>query len=270
MPHNTSSTASVNGAEINIAHLAVVDCARLASKEPGEIEKLVEAARSPGVFYLDCGSNKKYLANVQTMCAMADKYFDQPHEVKMKDYRESEDRGYKFGGLDSTFEIARDELVQKTLVLPAVFANDAEHFEQFTTMSHEIAHTMLAILSEELNIAFGESNRDDKPSDTGLKLATSPLRESLSDITENKHTDSGTLTIQFCEQWGTQLQMPDGKWAFVQARDGCALVNVADSLQRLSGGKLHSCLHRVTQPADGKEKRVFVLYFLRPEKGGCA
>lgn len=96
MPHNTSSTAIVNGAEIDIAPLEVVDFARLASKEPAEVEKLLKAAQSPGFFYLDLNgeSNRKYLANVQTMYAMADKYFEQPHEAKMKDYRESEDCGY--------------------------------------------------------------------------------------------------------------------------------------------------------------------------------
>jgi isopenicillin N synthase-like dioxygenase len=98
MPHNTSSTAMVNGAKIDIAPLEVVDFARLASKEPAEVEKLLKAAESPGFFYLDLqsGSTRKYLANVQDMYAMADKYFDQPHHVKMKDYRESEDRGYVF------------------------------------------------------------------------------------------------------------------------------------------------------------------------------
>jgi isopenicillin N synthase-like dioxygenase len=130
---------------------------------------------------------------------------------------------------------------------------------------------MLAILSDALNIPLSKSHREHKPSDTGLKLVWETMQESLSDVVENKHTDSGTLTILFCEQWGTQLQLPDtGNWAFAQPMEGCALVNVAYSLQRLSGGRLHSCLHRVTQPGDGALNRVFVLYFLRPEKAGGA
>ena len=54
------------------------------------------------------------------------------------------------------------------------------------------------------------------------------------------------------------------EWAFTAVQPGCALVNVANSLQRMSDGKLHSTLHRVTQPEDGAAKRYFLSYFLRP------
>ena len=49
------------------------------------------------------------------------------------------------------------------------------------------------------------------------------------------------------------------------SEDGCALINVADSLQRLSGNKLTSPKHRVSQPAYGAEKRYHLSYIWRPE-----
>lgn len=162
-------------------------------------------------------------------------------------------------------------MVQKTLVLPAILQDHANLFEQFTLFSHYIAQTMLSCLSNALKLhgaaRFENSNRDSEPSDSGLKLVCEPTQETLADVTENKHTDGGTLTLLFSEQWGTQLELPETKrWAFIEPKPGHALINVADSLDRLSGGRLHSCLHRVTQPVDGFQKRLFVLYFLRPEK----
>ena len=84
----------------------------------------------------------------------------------------------------------------------------------------------------------------------------------------------GSLTLLFSDDYTTEVCLPapagDGErqWAFVRPRDGCAVVNVADSLQRLSGGVLRSCLHRVGQPVAGAGERLYVLYYLRPGVGG--
>ena len=90
----------------------------------------------------------------------------------------------------------------------------------------------------------------------------------------SEHTDMGTLTLLFCEEYTTQLRIPGGngegggeQWAFIVPERGRAIVNVADSLQRISGGALMSCLHRVGQPVAGKGERVCALYYLRPEAG---
>ena len=88
----------------------------------------------------------------------------------------------------------------------------------------------------------------------------------------------GTLTLLFCDDYTTEVRLSDGseegkgergererqRWAFIEPKDGCAIVNVADSLQRLSGGVLKSRLHRVGQPVKGGGDRYCVLYYLRP------
>jgi hypothetical protein len=48
---------------------------------------------------------------------------------------------------------------------------------------------------------------------------------------------------------GVPAAREDVDWRFVEPRVGCAIVNVADSLQRATEGQLMSCLHRVGQPA---------------------
>lgn len=87
----------------------------------------------------------------------------------------------------------------------------------------------------------------------------------------------GTLTLLFCDDYTTEVRWSEeegeGKkqqWAFVEPKDGCAIVNVADSLQRLSKGVLKSCLHRVGQPVGGGGDRYCVLYYLRPDAATVA
>lgn len=266
MPHSTSTT-TVNGTKVDTANLEVIDFVRLAAKEPNEIEKLYRAAQSPGFFYLDLSGEKEFISKVKTMYSVGDIYFGQPLEVKMKDLRETEERGFKKPTkYDGEFDFMHDDVVNDNLVLPAVLKDHTEFIKQFITFSHHISTTILSSLSNKLDIPFEESHRADQPSSTILKLCDEPLRETLSEVEENKHTDGGSLTTMFCEQWGTQIRLPDtGNWAFVEPKDGCAVINIANSLQKLSGGKLYSCLHRVTQPTDGAQKRPFIWYFLRPE-----
>ena len=93
----------------------------------------------------------------------------------------------------------------------------------------------------------------------------------------------GTITLLFCDDYTTEVRLSDGseegeggereqqpRWAFVEPKDGCAIVNVADSLQRLSGGVLKSRLHRVGQPVRGGGDRYCVLYYLRPSAAATA
>jgi isopenicillin N synthase-like dioxygenase len=88
----------------------------------------------------------------------------------------------------------------------------------------------------------------------------------VSDVGDNLHTDSGTLTLLFYKDWGIYAFLPDkNTWAFTPPLEGCALINVGDSLQTLSDGKLHSPKHGVTQPFDGAMDRYYLSYFLRPE-----
>lgn len=95
-----SPTTTIRGKKIDVAPLETIDYARLVNQEPSEAQKLLRAAQSPGFFYLDLRNNpstKKMLRDLSDVYSLSEQYFDQPHEVKMKDYRqgqnESLDRG---------------------------------------------------------------------------------------------------------------------------------------------------------------------------------
>ena len=103
--------------------------------------------------------------------------------------------------------------------------------------------TIIARLSDAIELEskqrLEQHHRDGQPSDTGLKLIYEPLLAKLSDVGDNLHMDSRTLTLLFYDKWSLHAYPPSQGFAFpAPLEDGCALVNVADWLQRLSGNKL--------------------------------
>jgi isopenicillin N synthase-like dioxygenase len=162
-------------------------------------------------------------------------------------------------------------MIQGNLVLPKALDDHASLFKRFSSTCHSVSLTMLSCLSDALQLdgdsRFERNHSDEKPNDTGLKLLSDTTKSRRADATDNTHRDTGTLTLVFTTDWAIMLEHPETKtWAFAEPKPGCALVNVADSLQSLSGNKLHSCRHRVTQASDGEEKRYFIAYFLRPDR----
>ena len=167
--------------------------------------------------------------------------------------------------------MAHDKMTQGTLAFPPTLKDHAALLEDFSSRCHSANKMMLSCLSDALELddasRFERTHRDDQPSDTAFNLIYAPTKSKRADHPDTAHTDSGTLTTLFSDQWGIMLEHPETKaWAFVEPRPGCAVINVADFLQSLSGGKLHSCRHRITQPVDGFEKRYYVVSYLRPEK----
>lgn len=78
-----------------------IDLARLAAKDGAEVSKLLQAAEYPGFFYLDFRNEpatKEAVEQARGVYSIADAYFDQPTEDKIKDTQKdqpaSSDRGY--------------------------------------------------------------------------------------------------------------------------------------------------------------------------------
>jgi isopenicillin N synthase-like dioxygenase len=166
--------------------------------------------------------------------------------------------------------MAYDELVKGDLLLPGILVNMNEMPKRFSQLCHSACMTMLSCLSDALMLdnthRLENYHRQGESSNSGLKLIYEPSLERAADVGDNKHTDSGTFTLLFYERWGLHIELPEEiRWAFTAAVPGCALVNVADSLQSLSRNRFHSPTHQVIQPFDGFAKRYYISYFLRPE-----
>ena len=131
---------------------------------------------------------------------------------------------------------------------------------------------MLSSLSDSLGLE-GQSRIENQypsnePSPSSMKMAIVPTVENMADYPDNTHTDTGLITINCLDKWGTQIELPWNKqWLSIEPKFGHGVVNISDTLQSFVGNKLHSCVHRVAQLADGVENRRYIGYFLRPGYG---
>jgi isopenicillin N synthase-like dioxygenase len=161
-------------------------------------------------------------------------------------------------------------MVEKSPNLPGIIKENAELFDSYISISQHITQTMLSCLSSGLKLqdtsCLEHKHRSCEPSNTTLVLLSYPPNMDDHNIGHNKHTDIGSLTLLFSNQWGLQVVTPEGKrWTSVQPKPGHAIINVGDSLRFLSGKRLKSCLHRVV-PLNPTEHRYSIAYFLRPER----
>jgi isopenicillin N synthase-like dioxygenase len=277
---------------IPVAQLAIISLAKLRAKDSTELALLDKAASTTGLFYLNLRGDAEgecVLAHLPDVFAVVKKYFSQPEEAKAKDARfdikASQDLGYKRGYGCESFEvnlpqpftnfqgstadtrnqISRDEVASvgtSISHLPQLFQDGWKKITEISAGCDRACLTLLNCLSTD----YAVHHRTDQPSDTGLKLVLMPSLAKRSDVPDTTHTDSGTLTLLFYKDWSVHAFLPDSNiWAFTPPLEGCALVNVANSLQTLSGGRLHSPKHGVTQPFNGAKNRYYLSYFLRPE-----
>ncbi|XP_044718949.1 uncharacterized protein HRG_07514 [Hirsutella rhossiliensis] len=210
--------------------VANLDIARLAAKDASEVARLLEATQNPGFFYLDF-RNEPTMNHVAQQArgvyTVTEEYFDQPTEVKMKDVREgqpaSSDRGYKSCETDESFEMSTDEMRRGTLTFPALMEEQAQLVNNFHSGCHDAAHVLLARLADALSLPLQEKHRSDQSSESGLKLIAEPTVPLATNVLENKHRDSGTLTMLFYDRWGVQVCLSgedeeerQQKWVFVQ------------------------------------------------------
>lgn len=129
----------------------------------------------------------------------------------------------------------------------------------------------MSCLSDALHLTrdrFELKHRIDATAETELEfLRYPPSDDTNSQVGLTKHTDIGSLSILFSEQWGLQILSQDNaRWESIEPRPGYAVVNIGDTLHYLSDNRLRSAVHRVVPVAGLAEKvRYTVGYFLRAE-----
>ena len=96
MPHSTSTERiAIDETNVDVVPLEIVDFGRLTYKEPDEVKKLLNACQTTGFFQLNLqnGSMSSVPTALEDVYEAAEKFFSQPHDVKMKDYRATQERG---------------------------------------------------------------------------------------------------------------------------------------------------------------------------------
>ncbi|KAM8893215.1 uncharacterized protein AB9W97_012842 [Spinachia spinachia] len=81
-----------------------------------------------------------------------------------------------------------------------------------------------------------------------------------------EHSDYGSITLLFGSSGGLQVRRRSGEFTDVPCVPGAVLVNVADLMQRWTGDRLVSVVHRVTLPPAGDSStRQSLAFFVQPD-----
>ncbi|KAH8203874.1 hypothetical protein TruAng_001938 [Truncatella angustata] len=279
-------TVQWNGKNVPVYPMETISFERLLSQEPAELEKAVRCCETEGFFYLNLSGidGRRYLEDQEKTLNLMHHFFGSPLEAKNQFGLLAPHLGYEpvgsrtgvFADTKDGYEmikVSRDEIQRANPHLPDVMKNspDIRILENAIAGCNIVTKTILSALSTGLGLSgagrFENSHRNDRPSSTTLAMMHYiPSDPAVAQkIGHQKHTDISSLTLLYSQQWGLQIRPPGAReFGFVEPRDGCAVVNVGDSLRFASGHKMQSCIHRVV-PFDPTEHRYSIAYFLRAE-----
>ncbi|THH03266.1 hypothetical protein EW145_g6394 [Phellinidium pouzarii] len=279
--------------DISTHPLLIVDYELIKASDAQEIDKLWKAATGLGFWYLkNHGTDRE----VDNMFEMGEETMKLPQDERLKFYHKGIKSpgsfGYKTAGeymtdQDGTpdtidyISIAKDDALAYPGVIHRTYPVTVNaHMEStiipFVRKSFEINNTILSVFEEKLGIVGGallkcHSAEDLSGSDARcIRAPAEPNREFGKDkVALSAHTDLGSLSFLHNRLGGLQVLPPGSTgWQYVRPIPGHAICNIGDTLTILTGGILHSNMHRVIPPpgAQGAYTRWSVVYFTRPGK----
>lgn len=268
----------------SVAYLDTLSFAKLSSGDQTELARLLNACQKQGFFYLDVAGSYASNGFDDRLKALSEtkQWFDRPIEEKLKFRQDSVTKGYKPPGTLAgvvkhtrdgfeNIKMPRDDFINNTDFLPGGLKDKADLFRRDLECSHMVTTTILSCLSDllEPSVRFEDYHQGEKASQSTIMYFRYAKRtqDQASGVGHNMHTDLGSMTLLYSEDWGLQVYSGEtDSWAYVAPKPGLYVVNVGDALRFFSGNRLLSALHRVV-PVPGREHccRYSAAYFLRPE-----
>jgi isopenicillin N synthase-like dioxygenase len=280
-----TSTSSELIQPVSNAPLLVIDYNLLVKKDPTEVGRLFQASTELGFFYLKLDKQ----LDATSIFTLAENVFKLPLDTKMK-YVMDAKNGVYFGykaigsmfadrqGTPDTIEfwnISKDDIILKDITeFPVPIIDGKNIVKEYMMKSHEIVLIILEGLSLKLGLdsrTLPDLHRLMQSSGDQLRLTKSTMyptdNEGVLNVALGAHTDFGSITILYNRLGGLQVLGSNGEWLNVEPLSGHAIVNLGDSMVKLSGGLLNSNIHRVVgMPGlDEVVDRYSVVYFSRPE-----
>ncbi|KAJ3986099.1 Clavaminate synthase-like protein [Lentinula detonsa] len=275
-------------ADIATESLRVVDYELIDNGDEKEMDMLWEAATTLGFWYL---INHGLEQMVEKMFDMGEETLSLTMEEKMG-YEQESPFGYaSFEGLRSNYKtisfdlseielvnIAKDDViawpkqVRSRCVYPSnIYERMDSTIAPFVRKSTKISEKILNVFDSKLGLPEGFLNRlhsAQEPSASEARTIKVPKNLPAGKLIFEAHTDSGSLSyLPTRGLGGLQILSPGtDKWHYVKPITGYTICNIGDALTLLSGGILHSCIHRVLA-APGSQvayERWSQMFYLRP------
>ncbi|TPX07185.1 uncharacterized protein E0L32_010888 [Thyridium curvatum] len=274
------------GTPVPVYPMDTIDFGKILSAEEEEVDRLLRCCQREGFFYLDLNGldGRRFLDDQKETLDLMYRFFDAPLEAKnqfglVHPHLGYEGLGSRTGVLPNTkdgyemVKVSRDEIQKGKPHIPDVLKNstDMKILENAISGSNIVTKALLSALSNAMGLTgtdrFEHNHRNERPSTSTLAMMhyvpSDP--KTSKNIGHQKHTDISSLTLLFAEQWGLQIRPPGTReFGFVEPKEGCAIVNVGDSLRFASGHTFMSCIHRVV-PFKAEEHRYSIAYFLRAD-----
>ncbi|KAF8135883.1 2OG-Fe-II oxygenase family oxidoreductase [Mycena galopus ATCC 62051] len=257
------------------ASFSTINFALIEARNPAELMNLLRACQTHGFFYLNFDNSeatKSIVEDKTRVQSFMKKYFAQPMDVKMQDHQGIKTKGYiPYGTLTGLRK--GDWRTVEQLILSRwdfVSGDNTVPPPAYLERCNYVVSVMLGALSDVLEVSedqrFDRGHDTSKPCDTMLAMLSYPhdIGETL-----QEHTDMGSLTILFSQEYGLQVLAPEKQqWEFVEPQDCHAVINVGDALRFMSDKKLYSCVHRVIRAtgAYASPHRYSLAYLRRPEQ----
>ncbi|KAE8132414.1 oxidoreductase [Aspergillus pseudotamarii] len=283
---------------LTVVALTKVSLSALEHNCPAEAQKLLSACQKWGFFLLDMHDSDRGTAMLQyaeDMFSLTGDLSEMDHDMLNRYHHTPPDfTRYKSIGTTKTapgqfdhiyvYSVAQDDMLQNAcaepqLPHPETITRKTAQTRDFISCSHAVLDRVLASLETGLGIAPGTVSAMCPPTErsgTLVRLIWTPPSAQQPDycqISFGGHTDMGIMTLLFNVAGGLQVLPPGAanvheNWQFIRPEPGCAVVNVADTLELWTGGLLRSSLHRVvTAPGDqAMVPRRSVAYLLRPRQ----
>lgn len=299
--HEPTTTATAEADDfpfdVPVADLHTIDLGKLQAGDAAEAQRLFEASRATGAFYLDLRSGEwDILPVLEDIRSMSKELFGLPQEEKwaydVDKLTSKKCNGYKpvgrnYGGLAGqrdgfeTYVIPKNGILglnnQADFPRPLVITAALPTLHALTTTINSATQTITHHLSQTLALPPAHNLKHKHEITTPsqdiirlLKYQPQPASEKVL-VPHAAHTDMGSLTFLFTRQPGLQIQRAGegeakGDWEWVRPpRAGHAIVNLGDSLSLLTNGVLRSCVHRVGQiPNRAMPTRYSFAYMVRP------
>ncbi|KAJ4358710.1 uncharacterized protein N0V89_003294 [Didymosphaeria variabile] len=238
--------------DVATAPLVTISLRKLDSDDAQEKERLFEASKSLGFFYLDmrdCAHGEALLKGSDDMFDLNEKFYDLPLEEKTKYDFAAKGMyfGYKGMGAEvidgkgtkdknEIYNISKDDIlsISDPLPAPALITNNRPNLASYIYANNAVLTTLFTSLA------------------ASLQLPPSAF----------------SLTILFNRVGGLQVLLPNtSDWVYVRPMPGCAIINLGDAMVKFSAGILRSNMHRVVAPPGTQENlvRYSLVYFSRPE-----
>ena len=276
-----------------LAPIAQISHKKLLQHDATEAERVLEACRTHGFFYLDMTDSddgQTLLEESEELLQLSYRAFDHPVKEKEKYalLKGVNLFGYKEAGTvkktdpekrpDTTefFNISKDHMhgFVKSRTYPAEILDKKPLLRTFTQDAHTTCMLVLTTLAKQLDLtpdAFTSKTLFKEPSGDHCRLTHKFAHHSdKSAIGLPSHTDFGSITMLFNWLGGLQIESHDpqkkGEWQYVQPMPGHAIINLGDAMVTFTNGLLKSGKHRVI-PAPGEQitvDRYSIVYFVRP------